>query len=84
MDLAGEEGLAVEWQPVSGRVTNRYTDLTCHTCCRWRQSSSEVCILALHVPAGLPAAQLAVSLEAYYVRVANKLTGELYLEVGYH
>lgn len=48
--------------------------------CRWRQTGSEVKIIALKVPPKLPPKQLQVTLEPYFIRVCNRTSGEVYLE----
>ncbi|EIE23252.1 hypothetical protein COCSUDRAFT_63608 [Coccomyxa subellipsoidea C-169] len=48
--------------------------------CRWRQTGSEVKLIALKVPADVPPRELAVSLEPFHIRVAHALSGEVYLE----
>ncbi|KAK9824173.1 hypothetical protein WJX72_008288 [[Myrmecia] bisecta] len=47
--------------------------------CRWRQTGSEVKIIALRVPKDLPPKMLDVRLDIYAIRVANRATGEVYL-----
>ncbi|KAK9836972.1 hypothetical protein WJX81_003624 [Elliptochloris bilobata] len=48
--------------------------------CRWRQSGSEVKVVALRVPRKVPPRALAVTLDPYLIRVAHQATGEVYLE----
>ncbi|KDD73520.1 hypothetical protein H632_c2095p1 [Helicosporidium sp. ATCC 50920] len=48
--------------------------------CRWRQTGSEIKIVALKVPPELPPRELAVEFQPYSLRVANRKTGKVYLE----
>lgn len=48
--------------------------------CRWRQTGSEIRIIALHVPLELPPRDLHVVIEPFHVYVANKMTKEVYLQ----
>lgn len=48
--------------------------------CRWRQSSSEVKVIALKVPRDAKPSQLAISISPYHIKVASKESGEVYLE----
>jgi len=48
--------------------------------CRWRQSSSEVKLIALKVPADVKAGDFDVQIRPYYIRVSNKQSSEIYLE----
>ena len=52
----------------------------CDRACRWRQSSSEVVVIALTVPRDLPPGQLDVQLATQRLRIANAATQEVYLE----
>lgn len=52
--------------------------------CRWRQSGSEIKIIALNVPKSLPAKQIVVTFEPYKISVENKDTGHLYLSGTLH
>ena len=52
--------------------------------CRWRQTGGEVKVLALKVPKDMPPRHLAVSFDPFYLKVANKETGEVYLEGKLH
>lgn len=52
----------------------------CDRACRWRQSSSEVVVIALTVPRDLPPGQLDVQLTTQRLRIANAATQEVYLE----
>ena len=48
--------------------------------CRWRQSGSEIKIIALKVPPNLPPRHLEIQFEPYRLCVKHKETGEVYLE----
>lgn len=48
--------------------------------CRWRQSASEVAIIALRVPRGLRKCDLDVSIDMRHVRLASRADGCVYLE----
>lgn len=48
--------------------------------CRWRQTGSEVRVLALKVPTDLPPRDLDVQIAPFSLNVRNKRTGEVYLE----
>lgn len=52
--------------------------------CRWRQSGSEVRIIVLGVPTCLPARQLEVDIQPYYISIKNKVDGSTYLEGKLH
>eukprot|EP00958_Prasinococcus_capsulatus_P018088 scaffold2088_cov399-Prasinococcus_capsulatus_cf.AAC.56 len=47
---------------------------------RWRQSAGEVKVMALKVPKGVKARHLEVTIEIRFIRVANRATGDVYLE----
>ena len=64
---AGGDGGGVWFQPADGS-------------CRWRQTASEVEVVALRVPPGLPAARLAVDIAPYALRAADAATGEVFLQ----
>lgn len=48
--------------------------------CRWRQSASEVAIIALHVPRNACKQELDVMVDLHRLRVACKVTGAVYLD----
>jgi len=48
--------------------------------CRWRQSASEVAVIAMRVPPSLRPRHLAVSIGMRRIVVSNKLDGTIYLE----
>lgn len=48
--------------------------------CRWRQSASEVAVIALRVPAGLRKADLEVTIDLRSIRVSSRADGCVYLE----
>ncbi|KAL0049465.1 hypothetical protein WJX82_003033 [Trebouxia sp. C0006] len=48
--------------------------------CRWRQTASEVTLLCLGVPPHTPAKQLQVTLDPYFIKVVDKVSGGVYLE----
>jgi len=52
--------------------------------CRWRQSGSEIKVIALKVPPNLSARHLIVQFEPYRLCVKHKDTGEVYLEGTLH
>lgn len=52
----------------------------CDGSCRWRQSSSEVKVIALKVPQDLSPKDLHVEFMTRYLQVKHKHTGEVYLE----
>ncbi|KAI8111066.1 hypothetical protein M9434_004639 [Picochlorum sp. BPE23] len=52
--------------------------------CRWRQSGSEVRIIVLGVPPHLPAKQLEVDIQPYYISIKNRADGSTYLEGKLH
>ena len=49
--------------------------------CRWRQTGSEVKVIALRVPPDLAPRQLSVAFEPFALRIAHAASGEVYLEV---
>jgi tetratricopeptide (TPR) repeat protein len=52
--------------------------------CRWRQTGSEIKVIVLGVPNGVPAKDLHVNFEPYMVSVRNKISGTVYLEGKLH
>lgn len=48
--------------------------------CRWRQSASEVGVIALRVPTDAPTCDLDVLIDLHRIRVASRLDGTVYLE----
>ena len=52
--------------------------------CRWRQSGSEIKIIALRVPSDLAPKMIDVKFEPYELRVMNKGTGDVYLSGKLH
>jgi hypothetical protein len=48
--------------------------------CRWRQSASEVSIIAMRVPASMRKADLDVCVDLHTIRVASRVDGCVYLE----
>ena len=52
--------------------------------CRWRQTGSEIKVIVLGVPRGVPAKDLHVTFEPYMLSVRNKTSGTVYLEGKLH
>ncbi len=52
--------------------------------CRWRQSGSEIRLIALAVPSDIPAKHIEVRFEPYEICVRNKETGVSYLSGRLH
>ena len=52
--------------------------------CRWRQSGSEIRLIALAVPSDIPAKHIEVRFEPYEICVRNKETGVSYLSGWLH
>lgn len=52
--------------------------------CRWRQSGSEIKIIALRVPPDVATKMIEVKFEPYELRVTNKGTGAVYLSGKLH
>lgn len=48
--------------------------------CRWRQTGSEIKIIALQVPPKEPPKNITVDFQPYYLTIKNKVTDETYLE----
>jgi hypothetical protein len=49
--------------------------------CRWRQTGSEVKVIALKVPAELATRDVSVDFQPFSLRIAHARSGEVYLEV---
>jgi len=48
--------------------------------CAWRQSGDEVALMCLKVPKGAVRSDLEVTVEMRYIKVANRRSGEVYLQ----
>ena len=48
--------------------------------CRWRQSASEVAVIALHVPLGMGKRDLDVTIDLHRIRVAARSDGAVFLD----
>ena len=51
--------------------------------CRWRQTGSELKVIALRVPAEVAPRDVTVDFQPFSLRVAHARSGEVYLEVSH-